>query len=455
MNISDFAVGGRVPRRAFLEAAGGLAFLSAARAFGESNTIADRPRVAAIVTECTYRSHAHVFLENFLNPYPFNGKKTEPGVEVVSLYVDQYPSGEMARSIAHDFAIPLYPTIEQALTRGTNGLAVDAVLTIGEHGRYPFSTKGQREYPRKWFFDEVVAVFKRAGKSVPYFNDKHLSYRADWSHEMVDEAKAVGFPMMAGSSVPLAQRIPPLELEPESLITEAVSIHGGSLESYDFHGLEVLQSMVESRKGGETGVRMVRFLEGDELWNAAERGEWSPELASAALATEIGTGRPPLRELLRTDGFKEFKPHAILLEYRSGLRAIMLRIATTGKIGDNSTRWLFACRVEGKKEPLATKFYVGPWANRNLFKALSHAVQEFFRTGTPPYPVERTLLTSCVLDAAMDSFLAHGAAQHAPSLAIAYQPTDFHAFREMGASWKIIPEGTPEPKGLDQTGKRL
>ena len=32
-------------------------------------------RVAAVVTEFTYRSHAHVILENFLEPYLFNGKK--------------------------------------------------------------------------------------------------------------------------------------------------------------------------------------------------------------------------------------------------------------------------------------------------------------------------------------------------------------------------------------------
>ena len=53
--------------------------------------------------------------------------------------------------------------------------------------------------------------------------------------------------------MPLAQRIPPLELKPGVEMKEAVSIHGGGVESYDFHGLEVLQSMIESRKGGESG----------------------------------------------------------------------------------------------------------------------------------------------------------------------------------------------------------
>ena len=50
-----------------------------------------RPKVAAIYTICTHRSHAHVILENFLGPYLFNGVPTDPGVDVVSIYADQRP----------------------------------------------------------------------------------------------------------------------------------------------------------------------------------------------------------------------------------------------------------------------------------------------------------------------------------------------------------------------------
>ena len=41
-------------------------------------------RVAAIITEYSDRSHAHVILENFLEPYLFNGKLTSPGMDVVT-----------------------------------------------------------------------------------------------------------------------------------------------------------------------------------------------------------------------------------------------------------------------------------------------------------------------------------------------------------------------------------
>ena len=119
-----------------------------------------RPKVAAIVTEFTYRSHAHVILENFLDPYLFNGERTDPGVEVVSLYVDQFPEDDMARDVARQYGIPIYPTIGEALRIGGKTLGVDGVLSIGEHGKYPVNAKGQVEYPRKRFFDEIVAVFR-------------------------------------------------------------------------------------------------------------------------------------------------------------------------------------------------------------------------------------------------------------------------------------------------------
>lgn len=411
---------------------------------------AEKPlRVAAIMTTFTYRSHAHVILENFLLPYLFNGKVTQPGMEVASFFVDQIGSGDMARDVAKQFEIPIYPTIGEALRAGGDSLAVDAVLSIGEHGNYPTNEKGQVQYPRKEFFDQIVAEFKRSGRSVPVFNDKHLSYRWDWSQEMVRVAREMGFPLMAGSSVPLAQRRPALELPADAKIVEAVSIHGGGVESYDFHALEVLQSQVEARAGGETGVERLQFLEGDALWQAAAEGRWSPQLAARAMAAEVGAEH----ELTRFVASRGKSPagekppvHAILVHYRDGLRGVAL------KVGNSGTRWNFACRLEGQDEPLATAYYVGPWQNRNLFKALSHAIQTHFRQQQAPYPVERTLLVSGILDAAMDSRVAGGKLLSTPQLDVAYAAKDFRAMREMGASWKIITDETPQPQGVVPVG---
>src|SRR6059058_5453616 len=118
-------------RRQFLGTAGatlGLPGLSLPAAEPQK-----RPRVAAVFTAFHYRSHAHVILENFLEPYLFNGRPTDPGAEVVSFYADQTLAGDMARDVSRQYGIPLFKTIDEALCLGGKELAVDAVLSIGEH----------------------------------------------------------------------------------------------------------------------------------------------------------------------------------------------------------------------------------------------------------------------------------------------------------------------------------
>ena len=406
-----------------------------------------RLKVAALTTTFYHRSHAHVILENFLLPYLFNGQRVDPGCDVVSLYVDQYHEQDLARDAACRFNMRLCPTIAEALTLGGDALAVDAVLSIAEHGRYPTNELGQIEYPRKRFFDEIVAVFRARGRVVPVFNDKHLSFRWDWAREMYDTARALGIPLMAGSSVPLAERQPPLELEAGWPAAEAVSIHGGPKEIYDFHGLEVAQALVESRAGGERGVRRVTWFEGDGLWEALRAGTLSEALLLDAFAAEFQEELPgsSLRETAEKVVQAEQAdqgPHAILVEYLDGLRVTVLAC------GKRSTRWNFSCRLKGG-ETRRTRFYVGPWKNRNLFKALAHAIQAFFRTGQAPYPVERTLLTTGVLAAALEARRA-GRPLETPHLTVAYPPQDFSAYRERGASWKLLTEETPEPYGIPE-----
>jgi hypothetical protein len=406
-------------------------------------------KVGAVITEFTPRSHAHVILENFLQPYLFNGQVTQPGMQVVSFYVDQMPAADMSRDVSKQFNVPIFPSIDKALCLGGDSLAVDAVLLIGEHGKYPVNNKAQMQYPRKQFFDATVEVFKRSGRSVPVFCDKHLSYRWDWAKEMYDTARAMKFPLMAGSSVPLAQRRPPLELPADARIIEAISIHGGGVESYDIHALEVLQSIVEARRGGETGVRAVQFMEAEPLWKAAEEGRWSSDLAAAAMAAETGPDHELVRYLKSRGKSTTAAPepiHGILVDYRDGTRGLAL------KVGNSGIRWNFACQLAGQDKPLATMFNVGPWQNRNLFKALSHAIQAHFRDGRAPYPVERTLLTTGILDAAMDSRLAGGRKVDTPQLEVVYAPQDFRAMREMGATWKIITDDMPEPPGITPVG---
>lgn len=422
-------------RRRFLGAAAAGAVLSWRADSCTGGQTGRRPRVAVIYTVLRFRSHAFNFLENCLRPLLFNGRLIEPPIQVVSLYADQIADdGDMTHDTSHRFMLPLATRIDDALTLGTGSLAVDGVLLIGEHGDYPDNALGQREYPRKRFFDESVAVMRRSNRFVPIFNDKHLSYRWDWAKEMYDTARRYRIPFMAGSSVPLAQRRPALEIPADSMFDEAISIHGGGFESYDFHGLEVLQSIVEARRGGEAGIQSVEFLEGDALLRAAAQGRWSRRLADAALRLEFGANIPDLRGPINGQAV-----HGIVIRYRDGLKATALCV------GRSSSRWLFACQLAGEESPRATSFYNGPWGNRNLFMALTHAVQDCIVRRAEPYPVERTLLTTGALEAAVRS-RADGRRIMTPHLQVAYQPFNVRAYREMGSSWQRLTRETPEPR---------
>lgn len=398
-----------------------------------------RPQVAAIYTQFFYCSHAYHILHPFLGPYLFNGKIQQPQCDVLSFYGDQFTDRDLSRGVAKKYDIPIYKTIREALCVGGDELAVDAVLSIGEHGDYPDTKFGQTKYPRKRFFDEIVKVMKQSDRFVPLFSDKHYSYRWDWAREMYDTSRKYGFPMMVGSSVPLAQRTIPLEIPEGTELEDAISIHGGPIEKYDIHGLEVLQSMVEFRKGGETGISSVQFLKGDDLIKAGKEGRWSMKLAQAAMQAELGNAKRGLFDPIGAEG--ESEPHGILLEYKDGFRATML------KIGSNGVRWNFACQVKGEPQPKATTFFPGPWGNRNLFRAFAHAIQHLFVHKEEPYPCERTLLMTGALDAAMHSYFEKGSAKmKTPELEFSYQPKNFNQFREMGASWKVITAEMPLPQ---------
>lgn len=437
-------------RRRFLATGGALLGAgcwpaSRADALGTSRK---RLRVAALFTEFYYRSHAHVILENFLESYLFNGKLTDPGVEVVAFYSDQFTERDMARQVAQQYKIPIFATIGDALCLGGKEIAVDGVLSIGEHGKYPKNNLGQKLYPRKRFFDEIIATMKQSGRFVPVFNDKHLSTSYQEAKSMVDQASRLGIPLMAGSSVPLAQRRPAIEFLPGTKFQEAVVVHGGRLESYGFHGLELLQSILEMRPGGETGIKSVECFSGDGLWQMAEKKKWSFSLAEAAIQSELASTAQSFRQ------FSDAHPlgsHAIFVNYLDGCRAAVFGV------GKTFTRWNFAGRRLGQQDIETTIFYPGPWKNRNLFGALAHAIQHHFRKGQSPYPVQRTLLVTGVLEAAMRSEkLATEIAT--PELHWGYPTVDFRAMREMGDSWKILTEDIPQPEGVDPLGaarKRL
>lgn len=360
-------------------------------------------RIAVVTTVYRYLSHAQHMADRFLVGYPRKGRWHKPEVRIVSLWVDQKPEGDQSAARAAEFGFQVYPTIAEALRCGGPKLAVDGVLLIGEHGNYPRNAKGQVLYPRHEFFRQIVEVFEQDGRAVPVFNDKHLSWSFEKALWMVEASRRLKFPMLAGSSLPVTWRLPDLELPLECEIEEALMVGVGGSDAMDFHALEAMQCMVERRRGGETGVAAVQLIEGDAVWRAGEEGRWSKRLLRAALSrsdTPLGLSLEDNRpqDLVGSGVLPGLvpRPAAYFIEYRDGLRATLLML--TGAVRDFN----FAARVKGLGL-VSNQFLLTPEPNVTYSACLMAQVEEMFATGRAPYPVERTLLVSGMLESCLTS----------------------------------------------------
>jgi hypothetical protein len=395
-----------------------------------------RPQIAAVVTEYRRYSHAQHIVDRFLWGYGSGGQHHRPPMDIVALYTDQVPDSDLSRKRARQFPnMKIYPTIVEALTRGGDKLAVDGVLLIGEHGNYPKNEKGQRLYPRYEFFQKIVDLFRDSGRGVPVFNDKHLSWNWDWAKEMVEISKELGFSFMAGSSLPVTRRMPAIDMPLGAEVEEVLCVAVGGVDGYDIHALEAIQCMVERRRGGETGVVQMQALIDEGVWGAMQAGSWNaggwnPELFQACLcrSQKLTPARKGFNHILPTPRQipslvkKPNRPVCYRYQHAAGLKVTMLLLE--GLVGD----FTFAAKLKGRRKPLSTMFHLPPREVCNFFSPLTHHIEQLFLTGKSPIPIERTLLTTGLTAAGVESLWQGQKELKTPHLAVRYQPQQESTF---------------------------
>ncbi len=399
-------------------------------------------KIAAICTQYYPLSHADVIVTRWLEPHVNDihvGWK--PVTQIAALHVVQQPKYDPAledwftispngrnekyeprfdisRAIAQHYGVPIYASIREALTMGGNDLAVDAVLLIGEHGDYPQNQYDQKMYPRKELFDEIVAVFREFGRVVPIFSDKHLTWNMEWAQEMIATIRAMNIPFFAGSSAPMPVSGPVYELNlpRDAEMAESIGLYYLHPESYGIHSIEYLQSIIERRKGGESGIVAITAYQGDEVWAAMERGEWSQELFDFTLATALTAKAGDYRENCRTYG--RYPPVAVVIEHADGHRSTQIMLE--GHIQD------FIAGVRLKGDPrlrAAPANLVGLDDFVRHFARLDREIQKFFLTRQSPVALERHLLTTFEVATWMQALKdAPGQRVETLQLQIAYRP---------------------------------
>jgi hypothetical protein len=398
-------------------------------------------RLAIIGTAYHYGSELQILADRFLVGYQHEGDWHLPNVRVVSMYVEKGPlarglrgerpaaapgpepasagPSDLSATRAKEFGFRLCRNIPEALRAGGDQLAVDAVLAVVEQGDYPRNRKGQILYPRYEFFQQCVEVFEVEGRAVPYFNHQSLSFSFRQAKNMVAASEKLRFPLMAGSSLPLSWRLPDIDIPAGAEIQDAVMVC--PFRGMEFDALEAMQCMLERRTGGETGIKAVQLVEGDDVWAAGDAGRWSKEVLSSALSRSDATlglttvdGRP--QDMANSGVLPEVvrDPAAWFVEYNDGIRATMLVLQGA----DND--FTFSARVAGHGL-IATQFFRSPVPNVAYSTNLTSRIEQMFMTRTAPFPVQRTLLTSGLYEAGMTSKAQLNQRVATPQLAVRYQ----------------------------------
>jgi uncharacterized repeat protein (TIGR03806 family) len=371
-----------------------------------------RPRVAAIVTEYRHNSHADVIVSRLLQTDTLDGKGKNSPLELVSLYTDQQPENDTSRMLAASHRFNIYSSIRNALTLGTDQVSVDGVLLIAEHGDYPLSPTGNRMYPKRRFWNEIIDVLEENSSSIPIFIDKHLADNWEDAEFIFSSAAHQKIPLMAGSSLPTTWRQPPADVARGASLSALVAITYHTTDAYGFHALEFIQALVEQRKNGETGIASVQSVLGQDVWAAIDSNQVPRDLFNAAWArlTLPNDKNHPNRTLVK-------KPRLFTIEYRDGLHVYLF------ELNGAASEWSAAWKYQDTEKPIESSLF---WTQEGRpamhFTWLLNGIEQMFLTGTPSWNAKRTLLTSGTLDALLQSVHSGGQVVNTPHLKISYQP---------------------------------
>jgi len=380
-------------------------------ALGESPSPPVKPKsVAAVVTVYGPGSHADVIVGKILEGWKQDGG-LGPALKLASLYVEHFPNDDLSRSLARKHGVPMFKSIEQTVTVGGNSIPIDGVISIAEHGDYPWNEFGQHLYPRRRFFEEITDTFRKYDRVVPVFNDKHPGPVWEDAKWMYDRACEMKVPFMAGSSLPVSFRKPDIAVPMGSVIEAAVGIGYDGLDIYGSHALDSYQCIAERRRGAKPAVKSVQFFEGDAVWKALDDGVVSRSLFDAAMSVVPRANGTVSNIQAPREGL-------ILFECEDGFRGAQFMLQSVN-------RTAVAVQLSGRQNPIAMQFEERTEPRHPHFAYLLKGIEQMMHTGRPAYPAERSVLTSGILDRAIQSRARGGRKLATPELAIHYQPVDY------------------------------
>lgn len=350
-----------------------------------------KKKVSVIITEYWDISHADVIITKMIEGFRINGIPYTSSLEIVSMYVDQFPENDISRGIAAKHGIPMYETIEETLLCGGKQMDIEGIIIIGEHGEYPQNEYDQVLYPRRQFFEKCLQLMLKHDHIVPVFSDKGYAIVKEDIEWMYDQITEHNIPFMSSSSIPFAFQKP---CPPP--IPSGASLHkmfgfsfGPDVDRYAYHTMEMLQSVAERRAYGETGVASVIAYEGEEAIKQLFGPRWQAHyrtLGGYINVTDIESFPQTLD-----------RPIFIEVNYADGLQAGILHA------DKEINRFVSSFQITEQSQLYYTEYdcqWQKPYTHAAIFVL---EIERFIHTGRALFPIERSLITAGVTDAVMKS----------------------------------------------------
>ena len=358
--------------------------------------------LAFVIEDFALQTPAQQLLDRFLFGYRRNGGFHKPdGIRVTATRAGDLQSPSIASDQLHA------RTTESALQLADLPAALpnaDAVLVI---------PRAESATPAS---ASLTAALTHAKRGAVCFVFGALAENLAAARTFATLAAARQITLATGTFLPMTWRLPQVDLPANAPVDESLIVVQGPSPLAELHALDGLLPVLARRAGGERGVRRVKFLSGRELWRAGDRREWSWPLLSAALSRSdspqgdtILDGRTQDLVGLGLVPKLATSPRGWLLEHADGVRTALL--ALDGVVADYN----FAVRLRDGSE-VSAQLFRAPAPAQEHYSQLAAALEDFFRTGTLPWPVQRSLITAGLLDACRQSVAQPGVWLRTPEL---------------------------------------
>jgi len=375
-------------------------------------------KIVFLLEEFSKPSPAQQLVDRFLAGYVSDGEFRRSPFESASAYVMLSNNPPDLEQRTKDFKLVVAARVEQAVE------GADAVVIAS---RKPGALANERF---------VQIALERAPEGGACFVHGALANSLERARELAGLAHSRKIALLAGTPLCVTWRLPEVELPPATSLSEALIVvqanpspgqtsppaPPSSLRGAELHALEGLLPVVERRRGGESGVRSIRFLEGKELWKAGDKGNWFwPLLAAALSRSHSPQGDPVLdgrtQDLVGLGLVPKLarNPRGWLLEHRDGLRSTILVL--DGVVADFN----FAVKAQDGSV-VSAQLFRAPAPAEQHFSRLAAVMEEFFRSGVAPWPVERNLLIAGLLENFSQPSSRTGRVVPTPKLEVTYRP---------------------------------